>query len=287
MYQNVKMKPMNRIKLIIGPTAIGKSDYAIDLAKQSNAHIISADAFQVYKGMDIGTGKISPVQQAIVPHHLIDIKEPNQPYNAAEFVRLANQLIESISSPIIICGGTGMYINALLNNYTFQPPSSTVNAKEIVSSIKSQDLWKTLNKIDPQTASSIHKNNHIRLQRALEIWYSSQTKPSVYNEQRTQRSDITIIGLISNRHSIRDRISNRIDRMINDGLFDEVHQLIQRYDKNGHAFQAIGYKQIIQYLDNKLTKEQAIELIKVKSYQFAKRQLTWFRKFHSIDWISV
>jgi len=279
---------MNRIKLVIGPTAIGKSDYAIQLAKKKTAEIISADAYQVYKGMNIGTGKITPAQLATVPHHLIDIKSPDEPYSAAEFVSRTNDIIANATTPIIICGGTGMYINALLHDYAFAPETPSAEVKQKVAQLPESERWEKLNQIDPASGKSIHPNNINRLTRALEIYYTTNKKPSLYRPQSSpQRPDIELIGLTTDREIVRQRISKRVDAMVAQGLFDEVETLLKTYPKTAIAFQALGYKQIIAHFEDEMNREDAIQAIKTKTHQFAKRQMTWYRRFKNVNWIEI
>ena len=292
------MKP--KITVIIGPTASGKSDYAIQLAQKIDAEIISADAYQIYKGLDIGTAKVTPSQQALIPHHLIDIKAPTASYNVTEFITQSKQIIKHIRSrqkPIIICGGTGFYIRSFLYDYQFPTPSTPTKKTTPSTHLEkspSQDLWKQLNDIDPETAEKIPYQNKRRIIRALTIFYETNQKPSQIKQQRDIiRSDVKLIGLRYPRTTLIQRINTRIDQMIKNGLVDEVTQLLHTgVHPTAQSLQAIGYKEIVDYLTpqknthiNGATLNDTIERIKIKTRQFSKRQMTWFKKFPHVQWI--
>tara|TARA_B100000586_G_scaffold24605_1_gene16165 strand:- start:1466 stop:2353 length:888 start_codon:yes stop_codon:yes gene_type:complete len=292
------MKP--KITVIIGPTASGKSDYAIQLAQKINAEIISADAYQIYKGLDIGTAKVTPSQQALIPHHLIDIKAPTEPYNVTEFIKQSKKIIKHIRSrqkPIIICGGTGLYIRSFLYNYQFPtqstPPKKTTPPTHLENN-NTKDLWKQLNDIDPETAKKIPYQNKRRIIRALAIFYETNQKPSQIKQQHnTIRSDVQLIGLRYPRTTLIQRINTRVDQMIKNGLVDEVTQLLHTgVHPTAQSLQAIGYKEIVDYLThqnntpiNDHPLNDTIERIKIKTRQFSKRQMTWFKKFPHVQWI--
>jgi tRNA dimethylallyltransferase len=284
------------ITLIIGPTAIGKSDLAIEYAKKNNSEIISADAFQVYKYMDIGTAKVPLTIRNKIPHHLIDIKEPNESYSVAEFLSLSEKIITNLrkkNTPIIICGGTGMYINAFLYNYKFQDKTENPKLREKIQKEAEEigpiKLWEKLNNIDPKSANIIDPNNVRRTIRALEVYYQTDTLPSkIRTKSASQRQDVNIIGLSSERKTIVERINIRVDQMIENGLIEEVKNILDMaYDQNAQAFEALGYKETIKYLNGSITKEEMINLIKVKTRQFAKRQMTWFKKIENIQWHNI
>ena len=279
-----------RLTLVIGPTGIGKSDYAISLAKQTGAQIISADAYQVYRGMDIGTAKVSAELQRSVTHHLIDILDPNEPYSVHEFLSRTNTLIQSASSPYIICGGTGLYTHALLHDFSLAAPSNPRLRAELTDMYTIDNgatLHAQLTQRDPQSATTIHPNNKHRLIRALEIAMITNEKPSELKQRRTQRTDIAIIGLTSSRDTIRDRIDTRVDAMMAQGFRDEVRQLCKRYPTIPPALHAIGYKQLSDHLIQNTPLDEAVEQIKIKTKQFAKRQLTWYRRLNHVKWIDI
>ena len=283
------------ITCIIGPTAIGKSAYAIKLAKQTNAHIISADAFQVYRSLDIGTAKVLPDEQDGIPNHCIDIRDPHEPYSVAEFLEEAKQIIETCretNTPIIICGGTGLYVRSFLYNYTF-PETDHTELRNLIEKrgqdIGAEKLWEELNILDPEAASKIPYQNMRRTVRALEVIETTGKKFSDASHQNeTPREDTKIIGLQADREIIIDRINRRVDIMVDNGLIDEVKRLLdQGIPQDAQAFEGIGYKETIQYLNGSLTKAEMIDLIKIKTRQFSKRQMTWFRRLDNVHWHTI
>lgn len=293
------------ITVILGPTAIGKSDYAIALAKENNGIIISADAYQIYKGMDIGTAKVLRSDQQNVPHYLIDIKTPDETYSVYEFIEETKKIIASHSpqTPILICGGTGFYLYSFL--YEFEFDASLSQNPEIRDQIE-QDIkhhgldamWQKLIDFDPILETSIPPQNTHRIIRGLELIQLTGKRPSELKTAPTHpRKDTEVIGLIEDRTVIYDRINTRVETMINAGLIEEVEQLLKHYDPDCPSFNAIGYKEIIHYiLDKPLhnrhghpftinDKKEMIELIKIHTRRFAKRQLTWFKRFTDANWI--
>lgn len=284
------------IYLIMGPTAIGKSAYAIDLALKYNGEIISADAFQVYRGMDIGTAKVSKEELANVPHHLIDIKDPNEDYNVSEFVQRCNTHITDIQKrgkTAIICGGTGFYIHSFLHNFTFIDESD--DSKDIRNALNERVktegldiLFNELKKIDPELAAQLSPNDRKRIVRGLEVFQLTGQPATTFRKQDDQpRDDVTLIGLTAERETIYERIEKRVDMMIHFGLIEEVDQLVKRFSSSCLAFNALGYKETISYLNGIMDKETMITTIKTKTRQFAKRQLTWFKRYQHAQWITI
>ena len=281
--------------LILGPTGVGKSALAIQLAKQLNREIISADAFQVYKHMDIGTAKVSKEIQREIPHHLIDIIEPNEPYSVAHFTAQTDAILTKLKTEnkkAIICGGTGFFLKAFLYRYEFPDLKTDANLREKyiekASEYGSEAIWTKLQEIDPATAESINKNDTKRIIRALEIFTQTNTKPSeVRQNNKDQRTDVEIIGLSMPRETLIDVINKRVDIMIKEGLIEDVETLLKTYSDKCLAFQAIGYKETIQFLNGSLSKEEMIELVKLKTRQFSKRQMTWYRNLNNVQWHNV
>jgi len=283
------------ITIVIGPTAIGKSDFAIAKALETSAEIISADAFQVYKGMDIGTAKVSSEIRSEIPHHLIDIKCPDEDYSVADFMRLSEKIIASLRQqhkPIIICGGTGFYINAFMRGFEFPDVKQNsqirkeLQEKALVHGNVS--LWDQLQQIDPVSAAALEPNDQKRIIRALEIYYQTNVVPSSLKKRAANiRPDIHIIGLNAPREIIYDKINIRVDQMYQNGLIEEVEKLLKKYEENLNAFEAIGYKETIQYLKGRISKQEMIELVKRKTRNFAKRQLTWYRRFENVQWLET
>ncbi len=271
---------MKDILVVIGPTAVGKTDFAVAEAQKTGAEIISADAFQVYRYMDIGTAKVSKEIRAEIPHHLIDIKDPSENYSVAEFLQLASSAIDDIRGrgrSIIICGGTAMYMKAFLYGYSLAPGSPD----------RPKDAsWDQLNSIDPAAAALVHPSNQRRINRAWQIYQQTGQIPSqVRKREEAMRSDVHIIGMAMDRQKLIDRINLRVDSMIAQGLIEEVKSLLKMgISKTAQALEALGYKEIVQYLDGSLTKAGMIEWIKIRTRQFAKRQMTWYRSFDSVEW---
>jgi tRNA dimethylallyltransferase len=278
-----------KITVIIGPTAAGKSEYALALAKKTGAEIISADAYQVYKGLDIGTAKVSVKERNHVPHHFIDIKLPTESYNVTQFLKDAHAVINTLKSrqtPIIICGGTGLYIRSFLYNYQF-PEKINTPTETHLDKLTPKALWSQLHAIDPPTAEQLPYQNKRRVIRALEIFHETGQKPSeVKKQSATIRPDIQLIGLHYPRDILIQRINHRVDQMITNGLIDEITHLLQSgVPSTAQSLQAIGYKEIVAYLNKDYSKDTAIEQIKIKTRQFAKRQMTWFNKLPNVKWI--
>ncbi|MFA4857870.1 MAG: tRNA (adenosine(37)-N6)-dimethylallyltransferase MiaA [Candidatus Margulisiibacteriota bacterium] len=288
------------IYIIIGPTAAGKTRCAIDLAKKlvgtkgkGAGEIISADSMQVYKGMNIGTAKPTKKDMRGVPHHLIDIKAPDEEWNVSLFVEEANRLIEDIRRrgkiPIIV-GGTGLYIWTFLEGFAFPIAPSSPKIRARLEKISSAKLHAQLKGVDPAAAAKIHPNDKKRIIRALEVYKLTGKRISELQKNRqvlsrgtaanlAERKNTKIVFLNPPREKLYKKIEARVDKMIKKGLVREVKGLLKKsYAKNLNAFQALGYKEIIDYLDGKYALADAIELIKKRTRQFAKRQLVWFRR---------
>ena len=276
---------------ITGPTASGKTALSIALAKKISAEIISCDSMQIYKGMDIGTAKATDEETRDIKHHLIDIRMPSEQYSTEEYKKDATLALNDISArgkiPLFV-GGTGLYIDTLMRSSSDEVMASDVNYRQsILESIKCQDdidnLWNRLNDVDPKSAEKIHKNNVRRVIRALEI-YETTGKPKSYYDELSKKANSDIsIGMITldfhNRENVYKRVNERVDRMIDDGLVFEVKSLYEKGQliPGTTASQAIGYKEIIDYIENRCTLSEAVENLKLSSRRYAKRQLTWFR----------
>jgi len=283
---------MQKIIVIVGPTAVGKTKLSIETAKRFNGEIISGDSMQVYKGMDIGTAKITAEEMEGIPHHLLDIKEPHEAFSVAEFQKLVREKITEITNrhaiPIIV-GGTGLYVQAVLYDYQFSdsesdhPPIDKYDKNPL-------ELHKKLESIDPESAKKIHPNNVRRVIRALEIF--EQTGKTMTQLQSEQKKSVlyntALIGLTMEREKLYERINKRVDIMIEEGLLKEV----QHFYKNGisresQSVKAIGYKEIYDYLDGKVSWEEAIIELKKNSRNYAKRQFTWFRNKMDVTWFDM
>ncbi len=282
----MKEKPLI---VITGPTATGKTDFSLKLAKEIGGEIISADSMQVYKGLDIGTDKVSKEIREKIPHHLIDIVEPYENFSVADFVREADRAIEKIRKkgkyPIVV-GGTGFYIHSLLYGIPKTPPSNEEIRKELIS-LPVEELYETLKEIDPEYAKKIGSRDKKRIVRALEV-YRITGKPLSSFQSTSKKSRYNFLGyfLFRNRDELYRRIENRVDSQIKRGLLEETEWLTQ-FGKNLTAFQALGYKEMLEYLEGKKSLEEAVKLLKRRTKQFAKRQFTWFRKEPKFKWINL
>ncbi|MFJ8243736.1 tRNA (adenosine(37)-N6)-dimethylallyltransferase MiaA [Peribacillus asahii] len=285
-----------KLLVIIGPTAVGKTKLSIELAKRFNGEIISGDSMQVYKRMDIGTAKIKEEEKEGIPHYLLDIKEPNEPFSAAEFQQRANEMIEDIQSrgklPIIV-GGTGLYIQSVIYDYQFsEAPSDPLYRAKLEQRVKEagiEAVFAELQRIDPESAERIHPNNVRRVIRALEIYHcTGHTMSEQLNEQPTEmKYDTCIIGLTMERDLLYARINNRVDMMVEEGLVSEVQGFFEQGLKHCQSIQAIGYKELYDYFEERMSEEEAIEALKQNSRRYAKRQLTWFRNKMDVSWFDV
>ncbi|UOB21458.1 tRNA (adenosine(37)-N6)-dimethylallyltransferase MiaA [Macrococcus armenti] len=287
---------MNKIPLIVivGPTAVGKTALSIEVAKAVNGEIISGDAIQVYRGMDIGSAKITEEEMDGIPHHLIDIKNPDETYSAAEFKTHAEYLIEDIYNrgkiPMIV-GGTGLYIQSVLYEYEFVEEDKNKKAK-LMDQYEQYDkdaLYEILLNKDPLAAEQIHKNNRQRVLRA--ITYFDMHEKSITNQKKSQtlssKYDTLIIGLNMPRPKLYDRINHRVLLMIEQGIVQEVSTLLSKGYREKQSMTAIGYKEIIPYIDGEVSLNQAVESLQQNSRNFAKRQLTWFNNQMAIEWFDT
>lgn len=292
-----QLQKKEKIVVIIGPTAVGKTKLSIALAKRFNGEIISGDSMQVYKGLDIGTAKIKQEEMEGIPHYLIDIKEPDESFSVAEFQSLVKQHIKDISNrgklPIIV-GGTGLYIQSVIYGYQFSHvPSSDQGIREKLEKKAleegNQALHDQLKQIDPISAERIHPNNIRRVIRALEVYYcTGKTMSELQNKKQELCYDAALLGLTMEREELYDRINQRVDKMIEEGLLKEVRKL---YDSGlsgeCQSIQGIGYKELYEYFSGKATLEEAIEKLKQNSRRYAKRQLTWFRNKIPVKWFDM
>lgn len=291
---------MNKKRLfaIVGPTAVGKTDIAIEVAKNIDAEIISADSMQIYKYMDIGTAKATPQQQKQVKHYMIDVVYPDEEFSVADFQSMTKnclaRIYDSGKKPMIV-GGTGLYVNSVCYNYTFSKIDKDEALREELRSeaviYGNSFLYEKLKKVDPIAAKKIHPNNLRRVIRALEV-YIKTGKPFSYYEQRTKNQEnpykLTLIGLTRPRVELYERINKRVKLMIELGLVEEVEALLNLgYGKDLNSMQGLGYRQIIDYLEGTITMDEAIKLISRDTRRFAKRQYTWFSRDNNIIWVDV
>ena len=282
---------MKKIIAIVGPTAVGKTKLSIELAKKLNGEIISGDAMQIYRGMDIGTAKITPFEMEGVLHHLLDEKNPDERYSVAEYQKVVRDKITEISNrgqlPIIV-GGTGLYVKAVLYDYEF---SEEVRLEQQqYSELSNEEVYARLMRIDPESAKILHPNNRRRVVRALNIYCeTNETKSEIIGKQDQKLIyDVTLIGLHSERTELYERINDRVDKMIAAGLVEEVENLRKvGILQEAQSMQAIGYKEIYDYLEGNTDLETAVELVKRNSRRLAKRQFTWFRNQMDVTWFDV
>ena len=261
---------MKKVIVIVGPTATGKSKLAVNLALKIGAEIISGDSIQVYKGLDIASGKIRQDEMKGVKHHLIDILEIGQDYSVADFQRQARKLISEIDVPII-CGGTGLYVKAALTNYQFNGPSRDFNFEEKYQDYSDQDLYNVLVDLDKAQAEKIHPNNRKRVLRAIYMAEAgNKISENVLKDEYLY--DAYIIYLNQERASLYEKIDKRIDKMFREGAVEENRKLYQ----NNQYVEGIGYREFKDYFDGNKTLDEVKEMIKLDSHHYAKRQLTWF-----------
>lgn len=292
------MKDKKNLFILIGPTAIGKTALSVELAERMDGEIISADSMQIYKYMDIGSAKISKEEMKNIPHHLIDIVLPDEEFTVANFKDNATRLIKDINDRNklpIIAGGTGLYINSLVYDLKFtevSPNEEIRNELEYLANEHGNEyLHQELQKIDKKSADRISLNDRKRLIRAIEIYKVTKKPMSEHNENfRTPIKDynLTMVGLNMDRAELYNRINQRVDIMIQQGLIEEVEKLLSMgYNKELVSMQGIGYKEIIMFLEGILSLEESIKLIKQGTRNYAKRQLTWFRRDTRIKWFNI
>ena len=284
---------MNRLLVIVGPTAVGKSGLAMQLARRFGCEIISGDSMCVYRGLDIGTAKPSLADRREISHHLIDIRQPEEDFSVVDFQQLAGAAIEASDQrgrlPLLV-GGTGLYVQALLEGYQFNPtrrnPASALQNQ--LETEETLTLHQRLSVLDQATAARIHPHDRKRVLRALEIFSMeeqsiSRTKTST---DHGLRYNCLVLGITMERSELYRRIDARVDQMLADGLVEEVRALWQR-DLTGRAtaLQAIGYKELIACFQGKISLEESVDQIKQSSRRYAKRQLTWFRRMPYIHWL--
>lgn len=266
---------MKRVIAIVGPTAVGKTKISIELAKRLDAQIISGDSVAVYKELNIGSAKPTKEEMQGVKHYLIDELEPTEQYDVMTFQHRAREIIDNSSKPIIICGGTGLYIKSVLYNYEFEAPKRDDTLEERFKDFSNEELFNYLLKIDPDfDQTRIHMNNRKRVLRAIEIKESSNESIEHFNKKNEPYYELYIVYLnIADRDLLYKRINERVDEMFAHGLLYEVFSLY----KKGITPNAIGYKELIPFFNKEVTLETATDNIKLNSRHLAKRQMTWFK----------
>ncbi len=289
---------MQKLLVIVGPTAVGKTEISIQLAQKLNGEIISADSMQIYRGMDIGTAKPTLAEQAGIPHHMLDIVDPGKPFSVADYQTLARQKIEEITARgrmPVLAGGTGLYVRAVIDPYNFIPADTDwdlrARLKRQAEEAGLAALYQWLSEIDPVAAERIHANDERRIIRALEV-YQTTGQPLSFWEQQTDKQkplyDLIMIGINRPRAELYQRINQRVDLMLEQGLLAEAQDLMaQGLDENFIASQAIGYKEFFAYLHGEESLAEATEKLKQSTRRYAKRQLTWFRADKRVQWLEL
>lgn len=283
------------ITVVCGPTAVGKSLWAIQEAQRVSGEIISADAFQVYRGMDIGTAKVSLSERALVPHHLIDCMDPMESYSVADFLKRVEPVLADIRKRgkyPIICGGTAFYLQAFLYGYQFSDHSVDRSAQEAFSlRLESEGLSVLVEELlakEPVCSDWMDLSNARRVIRALIQLEQGISPTKASKESQSLRSDVSIVGLRMERSLLIERINARVEGMLSDGLVEEVEGLLSLgVSSTCQAFQGIGYKEVVDYLQGRLGYADMVDCIKTRTRQFAKRQMTWFRRFEQVTWYDV
>lgn len=287
---------MKKVIVIAGPTASGKTALAVELAKKINGEVISCDSMQIYKDMNIGTAKPTVEEMDGIPHYLIDFVSPDERYSVADFKRDAEEKIEYVLSKgkvPILCGGTGLYIDTLVFGIDY--PEIELDQEyrdELMKRAESEEglkkLYEEAKNIDPEAMEKISENDKKRITRVLELYKATgKTKTELEKISRSNgaKYDYRVFAITMDREKLYDRINRRVDIMIEQGLIEEVRNVIDKYDKFPTAMQGLGYKEVVEYFDGKLTKQEMIDKIKQETRRYAKRQLTWFRKNKNIVWI--
>ncbi len=289
---NNESKP--KVLVIVGPTASGKTSLGIQLAREFDGEIISADSRQIYRGLDIGTAKPTKAERKLIPHHLIDIKNPNQPYTVAQYkkacIKAVRDVIARKKLPIIV-GGTGLYVKAVVDNLTIpKVKADPLLRKELEKELQNRGLsflYNELVKLDPEATYIVDSKNPRRVIRALEIALSTKKPFSQTRRQGKSMFNFLQIGIHRPKEKLKDRIDKRMDMMVKRGLIQEIKNLIKKYPPRLIAFEAIGYREVIDYLQGKISLEEAVKLMKQNTWQFARRQMTWFRKDRRIHWLTT
>ena len=286
-----------KVIVICGPTASGKTALSIELAKKINGEIISSDSMQIYKDMDIGTAKPTEEEMQGIPHHLIGFVEPDKRYSVAEFKKDAEAAIEEIiakgKTPIVV-GGTGLYVDSLIYGIEYQDIELDEKYRqELENRVYSEGLeklYEEAQQIDHQAMEKISHNDKKRILRVLEIYKAtgkSKTEQEIESRKNGVKYDYKVFAINWDREILYERINKRVDIMIEQGLIQEVKELLEKYDKFPTAMQGLGYKEVVEYLQGEATREEMIEKIKMETRRYAKRQITWFKKNKQTIWIGA
>lgn len=284
------------ILILTGPTAVGKTALSIELAKVLGGEIISADSMQIYRKMDIGSAKISQEEMDSVVHHMIDVVDPDEDFSVADFHDIASQIISDIHKRgklAIVTGGTGLYLNSLVYDMDFggtnSDPSIRKDLEEILNDKGKDYLYRLLQDLSPEAAKRIHPNNTKRVIRAIEVYKTGGDMGDFSNDLKyNPKFDAKIIVLNRDRSILYDRINQRVDMMFDMGLLDEVKGLHQMgYTSQMQSMKGIGYKEVLEYFDGKMTLEESIDILKQGTRRYAKRQITWFKRYENALWLDL
>ena len=287
----------DKVIVICGPTASGKTALSIELAKKINGEIISCDSMQIYKDMNIGTAKPTKEEMQDIKHHLIDFVSPDERYSVADYKRDAKKAIKEVlqkgKTPIIV-GGTGLYIDSLIYEIEYQEiPYDEEYRQQLENRAETEGLekiWQEAEKIDPLAMQKISKSDKKRIIRVLEIYHATgknKTMQEAESRKKEVEYDYKVYALNWDRETLYNRINIRVDQMIENGLIEEVKEIYNKYEKFPTAMQGLGYKEVVEYLEGKTTKEEMIEKIKMETRRYSKRQLTWFRKNKQTIWLEA
>lgn len=284
-----------KVVVICGPTASGKTALSIELAKKINGEIISSDSMQIYKDMDIGTAKPSKEEMRGIKHYMLDFVEPNKRYSVADFKKDAEKAIEDILEkgkvPIVV-GGTGLYVDSLIYGIEYQDIKFDEQYRKELENRAEQEglesLYNEAKQIDPQAMEKISANDQKRILRVLEIYKATgknKTEQEIESRKNGIKYDYKVFAINMDREKLYDRINKRVDIMIEQGLIQEVQDLLGKYEEFPTAMQGLGYKEVVEYLQGKISKEEMIDKIKMETRRYAKRQITWFKKNKQTIWI--
>lgn len=285
-----------KVIVIVGPTASGKTSLSIELAKKINGEIVSCDSMQIYKDMNIGSAKPTVEEMQGIPHYVLDEVEPTKRFSVADYKKRAEEAIEKIlakrKTPIVV-GGTGLYANSLIYSIEYDDikldEKYRNNLMEIANTEEGlKKLYEEAKKIDGKAMEKISPNDKKRIIRILEIYNATgknKTEQEIESRKNEVKYDYKVFGINMERSLLYERINKRVDIMVKQGLIEEVKNLIKKYPKFPTAMQAIGYKEIVEYLNNEITKEEAIEKIKQETRRYAKRQITWFKRIENLIWL--
>lgn len=277
--------------VIAGPTGVGKTDLSIKLAKLLDADIISADSAQIYKGMDIGTAKITTEEMQGVKHYMLDVVEPIKKYSVGDYQTAVDNILnekEKENKNIILTGGTGLYIGSITEGLSDLPAGDPILREELLK-LDNEELYKKLMELDPQAAQDIHINNRRRVERAVEVCLLTGDKFSVLSKKNIKNNNYNFfkVALERDREYLYERINLRVDIMLEKGLEQEVRDLYEKYGENLRKINIIGYTELIEYFNGKVTYEEAVENIKRNSRRYAKRQFTWFKNDPTYVWFDL